>query len=66
MSVDVVGPPVIASGGMGSFTDFDSVVNSTGADAMAAAHVLHHDKLSIAEIKQAAFERGMSMRPVAA
>ncbi len=64
--VDVVGVPVIASGGMGSFADFDTVVQSAGADAVAAAHVLHYDKLSVAEIKQAGFERGLAVRPIAA
>ncbi len=63
---DIVGIPVIASGGMGSFEDFDTVVHSAGADAVAAAHVLHYEKLSIAEVKQAAAMRGMSVRPVAA
>ena len=64
--VDVVSIPVIASGGMGSVEDFDTVVQSAGADAVAAAHVLHYDKLTIAEIKKAAAERGMAVRPVAA
>ena len=64
--VDVVSIPVIASGGMGSVEDFNTVVQSAGADAVAAAHVLHYDKLTIAEIKKAAAERGMAVRPVAA
>ena len=64
--VDVVGIPVIASGGMGSVEDFDTVVQSAGADAVAAAHLLHYDKISIAEIKKTAAERGMAVRPVAA
>ena len=62
--VDVVGIPVIASGGMGSFADFDSVVLSAGANAVAAANVLHFNKLTIAEIKQAATESGIAIRPV--
>ena len=62
----VVGIPVIASGGMGRVEDFDSVVQWAGADAVAAAHVLHYNKLTIAEIKKAAAERGMAVRPVAA
>jgi len=64
--VDVVGIPVIASGGMGSIANFETVVQSAGADAVAAAHVLHYNKLSIAEIKKAGVERGMAVRPVAA
>ncbi len=61
---DSVNIPVIASGGMGSFADFESVVKSAGASAVAAAHVLHYEELSIAEIKRDAIESGIAVRPV--
>jgi cyclase len=55
---------VVASGGMGSFADFESVVKSAGAYAVAAAHVLHYEELSISEIKRDALECGIEVRPV--
>jgi cyclase len=62
--VDSVNIPVIASGGMGCIEDFETVVKSAGADAVAAAHVLHYEKLSISEIKLVAAQRGIPIRPV--
>ncbi len=64
--VDAVDIPVIASGGMGRYEDFETVVKNAGADAVAAAHVLHYETISIAAIKQQAIASGLTVRPVAA
>ena len=55
--------PVIASGGMGSLSDFKSVVNEGGADAVAMADVLHYDRLTIDAIRHFALADGINVRP---
>lgn len=54
--------PVIASGGMGSIAHLLEVVRDGGADAVAMADVLHYDRLSIADIRQACREAGLDVR----
>lgn len=55
--------PVIASGGMGSISDFGESVNEAGADAVAIAHMLHYKKLTVKEIKQFAMSNNIPVRP---
>jgi len=59
---DVIGIPVIASGGMGNPSDIISVVNKGGADAAAVADILHYNHFSIADIRSAALEGGVKIR----
>lgn len=54
--------PVIASGGMGSIDHLESVIRESKADAVAMAHVLHYNKLSIPEIKNQLTQRGINVR----
>lgn len=54
--------PVIASGGMGSAKDFVDVVRLGGADAVAAARVLHYKEMTIDEIRQAGVDAGIKSR----
>lgn len=44
--------PVIASGGMGKLSDLDRVVESSDVDAIAMAHVLHYNHLSIGDVRE--------------
>jgi len=44
--------PVIASGGMGQLSNINSVVNEANADAIAMAHVLHYEQLSIRQVRE--------------
>lgn len=54
--------PVIASGGMGSTEDLVKVVQEGCADAVAMAHVLHYNKLSLKDIRRQAQDKGISIR----
>jgi cyclase len=56
--------PVIAGGGMGSVDHLQSVVES-GADAVAMAHVLHYNKLSVEEVRAGALGHGLNVRRAA-
>ena len=56
--------PVIACGGAGSPEDFIEVITKGAADAVAAAHVFHYKKHSIAEVKNALAEAGIPVRRV--
>ncbi len=62
---EVVSVPVIASGGMGNVEDLIAVVREGRADAVAMAHVLHYDKLTIGKIRQEALRAGLDVRVVA-
>ena len=57
-----VGVPVIASGGMGSPQHLVEAVQDGGADAVAMAHVLHYQKLSLLEIRENALKAGIHVR----
>ena len=59
---DAVTLPVIASGGMGKVEHLVEAVGLGGADAVAMAHVLHYEKVTLAELRQYAAEHGVSVR----
>lgn len=59
---DEVNIPVIASGGMGNCEHLSEVIETGGADAVAMAHVLHYQKLSIGDIRGHCLERKISVR----
>lgn len=54
--------PVIACGGMGNMDHFEQAVKYGQADAVAMAHVLHYEKMTIAEIRNEAMQRNISVR----
>ncbi|GAC69978.1 imidazole glycerol phosphate synthase subunit HisF [Gordonia soli] len=56
-----VGVPVIASGGAGRSADFAPAVDA-GADAVLAASVFHFGELTIAEVKSAMRDAGVTVR----
>lgn len=58
---NVVEVPVILSGGMGTLNHATDAVQS-GADALAVAHVLHYDKLSVDQIRGAVRDAGFVVR----
>ncbi|WP_312349003.1 imidazole glycerol phosphate synthase subunit HisF [Actinomyces sp.] len=59
---EVVGIPVIASGGAGRVEDFVEAAR-TGADAVLAASVFHFGTLGIAQVKEALDRAGFPVRP---
>jgi len=59
---NVIGIPVIASGGMGKPDDIISIINKGGADAAAIADILHYNRFSIADIRSAALAGGIKIR----
>ena len=61
---DAVSIPVIASGGMGNFKHLGNVVNKGHADAVAMAHVLHFDEMTVPDIRRQALAHGLNVRPV--
>jgi cyclase len=61
---DAVPVPVIASGGMGSVAHFVEAARDGGADAVSMADVLHYNRLTVAEIRDAALTAGLSVRRV--
>jgi len=62
--VDGVPIPVIASGGMGGFSDFAEVVESGHADAVAMATVFHYGEISVMDLRRDAITRGIKVRNV--
>lgn len=60
-SVDV---PVIACGGMGNIEHLVDVVKNGKADAVAMADILHYDRQSLNEIRQAAIKEGLTLRNI--
>lgn len=54
--------PVIASGGMSCPNDLHDAVVYSGADAIAAASILHYEKYSLEEIKKQALDLGIKIR----
>lgn len=61
---EIVSVPVIASGGMGSVQDLFDVVNQGKADAVAMADILHYDRMSLVEIRNAALAEKIHVRQV--
>jgi len=59
---DAVEVPVILSGGMGTLQHATDAVTQGGADALAVAHVLHYDKLSVEQIRGAVRDAGFVVR----
>jgi imidazole glycerol-phosphate synthase subunit HisF len=55
--------PIIASGGMGNLGHFRAAAQN-GVDAIAAAHVLHYEHLTVSAIRKAAIEAGIEVRTV--
>ena len=47
---------------MGGLDDLASVVRDGHADAVAMAHVLHYEKLSLADIRQRALAENLPVR----
>ena len=58
--------PVIASGGMGGFSDFAEVVESGHADAVAVASVFHYGEITVMDLRREAITRGVKVRNVEA
>ncbi|MCA9017032.1 MAG: imidazole glycerol phosphate synthase subunit HisF, partial [Planctomycetaceae bacterium] len=61
---EIVSVPVIASGGMGSVQDLFDVVQQGKADAVAMADILHYDRMSLVEIRNAALAEKIHVRQV--
>lgn len=59
---DVVGIPVIASGGAGAFEHFEDVIKRGGADAVLAASLFHFKEMTIADLKKYLRDKGISVR----
>ena len=59
---DVVDVPVIASGGFGKLNDVEQAVKIGGADAIALAHVLHYEKISLRDIRNKAIDLNLGVR----
>jgi cyclase len=57
-----VNVPVIASGGMGSPEDLVEVVKVGGADAVAAADILHYKRYDVPTIRRVALSAGIKVR----
>jgi cyclase len=56
--------PVIASGGLGATDHLIEVVKVGNADAVAVADALHYRRLSIRDLRTAAQEAGLHVRPI--
>ena len=61
---DSVTVPVIASGGMGTLQHLVDVAREGRADAIAFAHVLHYEEISISNIRNHAIQQGLNVRSV--
>ncbi len=59
---DAVAIPVIASGGMGTFTHLREAAIQGGADAIAIAHVLHYGKAALPSLRREAMAEGLPVR----
>lgn len=64
-AVSVASPiPVIASGGMGSYDDFEKAVKIGCVDAVAVAGMLHYGKMTVKNIRDEALKRGIKVRKI--
>ena len=61
--VDLVGVPVIASGGVGTLEHLVDGVVTGGADAVLAASIFHFGEFTVAQAKTAMAARGVAVRP---
>jgi len=59
----LVNVPVIACGGFGKTSHFSDAIEA-GADAVAIAHALHYNKISVADIKDEAKLKHIPVRPI--
>lgn len=59
---DLVGVPVIASGGCGSLADFGDVFEAEASDAALAASLFHYGEATIQDVKTYLKERGIAVR----
>ncbi len=59
---DAVTVPVIASGGMGTTEHLVEVVRDGHADAAAVADVLHYNRMTLGELRDAVADAGISLR----
>lgn len=59
---ELVGIPVIASGGAGNTQHFTDVFEQANADAGLAASIFHYKEISIAEVKTALRTKGVNVR----
>lgn len=59
---ELVGVPVIASGGAGRLEHFYDALSRGGAEAVLAASLFHYKELEIMEVKRYLKERGVSVR----
>ena len=57
-----VNVPIIASGGMGRLKDAIDAVNKGGADAIAMADILHYERASIGDVRNACKSAGLQVR----
>ena len=61
---DLVGVPVIASGGVGNLEHMYNGLTAGGAEAALIASILHYRTYSIREIKEYLTGRGVTVRPI--
>ncbi|NUW68979.1 imidazole glycerol phosphate synthase subunit HisF [Vibrio coralliilyticus] len=54
--------PVITSGGAGSVSDIEELLESTSVDAVALASVLHYELIEIAGLKKSLLNKGIKVR----
>lgn len=54
--------PVIASGGMGRIDHLEEAVKEGCADAVAMAHVLHYEKMTVMDVRKEALGRNINVR----
>jgi len=59
---EIANVPVIASGGCGSLPHFYDVFHENAADAALAASLFHYGELSVREVKDYLYDRGISVR----
>ncbi len=59
---DLVGIPVIASGGAGTMEHFYDALTAGKADAVLAASLFHYKELEIRQVKEYLHDRGVSVR----
>lgn len=59
---DLVGIPVIASGGAGSLEHFKDAFTQGHAEAVLAASLFHYKELTIHQVKEYLWNEGISVR----
>tara|TARA_B100000989_G_scaffold297474_1_gene283345 strand:- start:188 stop:994 length:807 start_codon:yes stop_codon:yes gene_type:complete len=59
---DIVKVPLIISGGVGKYEDFEKGLNFKSVDAVAAANIFHYKDQSLFFAKKFLFEKGLNVR----